>query len=420
MRSMNRRLSTFPAARAWPAALWVLSCLSCASGFDHVGDASEAGDDFHVADDTAGEHEGGDVPDVPPDADDAADLDLPPDAPDGDDGPEVSDDATDDTAPPVGDCAVLGAWTASEPFADDSHVSHPLPSFAVGSWYYVHTMAAGGGERILYSAQARADGTLGPWQEASPDHGGGPHGFTAIAVGADACHFRNGHIARYRFTADGHMDGDVELLESDVGTAYIGERYVWDTAVWAPFGSGSQYVFHLGGFSFVPYAYRQHVLRNGVPMAASFTDTGLEHPNERPGKSAFFGPAGLDRGYIFSGASGGSRLWRAEAHADGSISGWTEMTGLPAGTGNERGDLFVARRTLFSVRGSRVFRSALDDAGGMGDWQELPALPEDQIDVSWGDGHLEGASSGVIAGFAYVTGPKRVYWAPIVPSACSP
>lgn len=36
---------------------------------------------------------------------------------------------------PTGTCTRLGTWKQTAPFADDSHVSHPLPSFGVGGRY---------------------------------------------------------------------------------------------------------------------------------------------------------------------------------------------------------------------------------------------------------------------------------------------
>jgi hypothetical protein len=67
-----------------------------------------------------------------------------------------------------------------------------------------------------------------------------------------------------------------------------------------------------------------------------------------------------------------------------------------------------------------VFRSVLDAEGNLGSFEEMPGLPEDQVDVTWGDGHLEGASWGIIGDFVYVTGQKVVHYAPILPDACDP
>jgi hypothetical protein len=285
----------------------------------------------------------------------------------------------------------------------------------VGRYYYVHTETPDGGDRVLYSAEQQADGSLGAWQVSSTDHGGGPHGFAAIAVGGQAFHFRNGHIARYPLDAAGIMTGDVELLEQDVDTSFGGNRYVWDTAVYTTLEGGDEaYVFHLGGFSFTGYEYRQDVFRSAVPIGSSFEDLGVDHPAERPGKSTFIVAGGAAHGYLLSGESGGSRLWRAEVGPGGSLGSWAEVGSLPDGTGNQRGDLFSVGSTLFAVRGSRVYAADIDDYGALGSFVAMPDLPADQIDISWGDGHLEGNAWGVIGDYVYLTGPERVYGAHLV------
>ncbi len=315
----------------------------------------------------------------------------------------------------TGSCAALGTWHATEPFADGSHGSHPLPSFAAGSYYYVHTKALDGADdRILYSAWQNADGSLGPWQIGSMDHGGGPHGYTAITLDGVPYHFRNGHIARYDLTADGKMLGDVVLIEDNVDTAFGGNRFVWDTAVEVTFAGGARWVLHLGGFSMTPYAYRRDVFRNAIPPQPTFEDTGADHPAERPGRAALFAPSGAEWGYVFTGVAGGASLWRVRVHANGEVGAFESLPDLPSGTGNERGELFVAHQTLFAIRGSVVVRAPLSDTGDLGAWEPQPPLPEDQVDVTWGDGHLEGASHGILGDFVYVTGPKRVYYARIV------
>ena len=48
--------------------------------------------------------------------------------------------APDLPSEPAGACRDLLAWSETEAFADDVHVSHPLPSFARAGFYYVHTM----------------------------------------------------------------------------------------------------------------------------------------------------------------------------------------------------------------------------------------------------------------------------------------
>jgi hypothetical protein len=329
---------------------------------------------------------------------------------------------TDSPAPdlpdaPAGECRSITAWTTSAPFvADADHVSHPLPSFARAGAYYVHTMKKDASDRALMFAALTPDGALGPWQVATPDHGGGPHGFTAITVGDDAYHFRNGHIARYVFAPDGTVPGDVELLEDSPDTAFGGNKYVWDTAVHLPLPAGAQ-VLHLGGFSFTGYTYRPDVYRSPVPLAPSFTDTGLDHPSgERPGKSVFTLTG--DGGWIYTGRGDGPALWRGDIDAGGALLGWTALPDLPAGTDNGRGDLFIAGRTLFTVRGAAVFHADLGPTGDPGPWIPDASLPGPQIDVHWGEGHLEGAAYAVLDDRVHLTGPTQVYSADLELRAC--
>ncbi len=327
--------------------------------------------------------------------------------------------APDLPSEPVGACRDLLAWSETEPFADDAHVSHPLPSFARAGFYYVHTMRKeDASERRMMFAALAPDGVPGPWQEAAPDHGGGPHGFTAIVAGGEAYHFRNGHIARYVFAADGTMVGDVELLEESPDTAFGGNKYVWDTAVAMPLAMG-QHVLHLGGFSFTGYTYRPDVYRSPVPLAASFSDTGLDHPSgQRPGKSVFYAPPGALGGHVFTGRGDGPELWRGDIDPGGALLGWTQLPNLPDGTDNQRGDLFVAGRTLFTVRGAAVLRADLGLAGELGAWTSVVSLPGPQIDLHWGEGHLEGAAYAVVDEHVYLTGPRRVYFAALAIRPC--
>ena len=337
------------------------------------------------------------------------------------DDPDPSDQSRSAviTVAAAAECRTIAAWGASAPFADDAHVSHPLPSFAHEGWLYVHTKAKDGADdRRLLAAKPGADGALGPWQEASADHGGGPHGFTAVVAGGQAYHFRNGHIARFELV-DGMMQGDVTLLEDDPNTAFGGNKYVWDSAVYARLGAGSAYLIHLGGFSFTGYQYRPDVYRSGVPLAAAFTDVGLDHPAQRPGKAAFWGPASASHGFIFTGEGDGARLWRSRIDVDGGLEPWTQLGDLPAGTGNQRGDLFIAGRTLFAVRGAAVHRADVGAAGELAPWVAAASLPEDQVDVSWGEGHAEGAAYGIIGDYVYLAGPKRAFYARLEPAECA-
>lgn len=314
-------------------------------------------------------------------------------------------------------CRTIDSWAESAPVVDGERGSHPLPSLAHDGWFYVHTQRGDGGDRILYAAKPDADGVLGPWQVASSDHGGGPHGFTAVDVAGDVLHFRNGHIARYKLS-EGVMDGDVELLEDDVETAFGGRKYVWDSAVYVEISETQRFLIHLGGFSFAGYTYRPDVFRSAVPVEPAFAETGLEHPSSRPGKAAVFAPEGAGLAYLYTGAGGGDGLWRGTVDGAGEISGWDSLGDLPQGTDNGRGDLFIAGRSLFVIRGAAVFRSNLGDEGALSEWVPQASLPTPQIDVSWGDGHTEGAAYGLIGDHVHVMGPKRVYTARLGASAC--
>ncbi len=326
---------------------------------------------------------------------------------------DVAVDAAD--VAPDGPCRSVAAWSASAPFADASHGSHPLPSFARGGFYYVHTQSGGGGDRVLRAARIEGD-KLSAWFVASADHGGGPHGFTAIVADGEAYHFRNGHIARYPFdSTTGAMTGDVVLVEKSVDAAFGGNKYVWDSAVYA---ASIKRVLHLGGFSFTGYTYKPDVYGAATPMPPAFTATGKRHPADRPGKSAVLA-RGTDA-LVFTGEGSGDRLWRARLGADGALDAWVVLGNLPAGTGNQRGDLFVVGRTLFAVRGAAVFAADVRDDGALSAWNAMPSLPSEQIDVTWGEGHLEGAAWGATADAVFVTGAKSVFGGRLVPRACAP
>jgi hypothetical protein len=278
-------------------------------------------------------------------------------------------------------------------------------------------MKADGSDRKLYSAKQQANGGLSAWQVASVDHGGGPHGFTAIDVKGQPFHFRNGHIARYPIDGNGLMTGDVVLLESSVDTAFGGNRYVWDSAVLIPFSSAR--VLHLGGFSFTGYSYRPDLYTSPVPIGSSFQKTGLSHPASKPGKAAVFLAGNL--AFVYTGEAGGTKLWRARVQANGTVDPFVALPPLPAGNGNGRGDLFVQGNTLFAIRGSLVYRAVLGLTGGLSSWKPAPPLPAEMVNVTWGDGHLEGQAHGLIGGHVYVTGPAVVFHAAFAPSTdCGP
>ncbi len=333
----------------------------------------------------------------------------------GEPGDASSSSGSEPEPEPPTACPALGEWTASAPFLDGSGYAHPLPSFAIDDRVYVHTVIDG--DRRLRMATL-TDGALSPWSDASPDHGGGPHGFHALVDDQSAYHFRNGHIAEYVFDEQGAMVGDVVLLEDSADTAFGGDRYVWDAATVVAFEGGPRWVFHLGGFSFTPYAYVQTVRRNQLPLGPVFEDTGVAHPGGRPGHSAAFVPPGADAGWIFTTHTGEASLWRASVDRTGALGSWESAGTLPTGDDNGRGDLFVVEQSAFLVRGSQVYRAVLGLDGSLSAWADQPGLPQPQVDLHWGDGHTEGASWGVIDQNVFVTGPDAVFIAPFVDGAC--
>ena len=323
-------------------------------------------------------------------------------------------------AAPTGDCAVLGPWSSTTAFGGDTTVSHPFPSFAVGTIYAVLTTnnPYDSGQNWIYSARQAPDGSLGLWQRSDQTHGG-HQGFSATTIDGTAYMFRNGHIAYYPQNPDGSLTGAEVCTEDSMTATFGGHLWMWDSHVYAPFPGGAKWVVHLSGFDMAPHDYRHDLYIAPVPVPKTFTDTGQAHPGVRPGKSAFFVPAGATAGFIYVSEAGSGPLWRGRLDEAGALSGWDAMPDMPAGTGNERGDLFVARHTLFVVRGSRVFAANLDAAGTLGGWQEMPSLPEDQIDMTtWGGGENEGASYGIIGDFVYLTGQRRVHYATILPHDC--
>jgi hypothetical protein len=304
-----------------------------------------------------------------------------------------------DAASTMTGCPRLGPWRASEPWGDAA--SHPMPSFVHDDRFYVHTDAA----RAMRVADIDAAGALGAWRDAG-DHGGGPHGFTAVVLHDEVFHFRNGHIATFRFRPDGALDGDVALLEESVDLAFGGNRYVWDVAVAITDGTTPRGVVHLGGFSFTGYEYRPHVLRRASPIEGRFERVG-DFPVSRPGNAAYVSIDAI-HGFVFARESAGARLFRARV--DGlDVSSFEELAALPDGDDNGRGDVIAIGCTLVVIRGARVFVADVASDGALSTFEPAPSLPEPQIDVSWGDGHQEGASWGLARGYVHVAGPRRVY-----------
>ncbi len=316
----------------------------------------------------------------------------------------------------------LGQWQETAAFVDSSHHSHPLPSFSIGNYYYVHTKTKEGKEdRVLYFARQNADGSLTAWQVANSDHGGGPHGYTAVSVGNTAYHFRNGHIIQY-VAAENGLISQLKQVERGDGNGFpSGIRYMWDTAVFTPFAN-QKYIYHLGGFNMNGHAYNTNKLtRIKLPVPdsnASFEEVGTV-PTNNPNKAAFYRPEGASYGFIFMGVRGSSALKRLQIFEDGRIGEWLDVTELPAGSGNNLGDLFVIGDQLFAVRGKKVFQATINqETGALSAWDDLPPdLPTEQIDVNWNISNTEGASYGIIGNYIYLTGQNKVYYAQIINSS---
>ena len=318
----------------------------------------------------------------------------------------------------------LSPWQETANFVNESHRSHPLPSFAVGQYFYVHTQANGGGDRIVYYASQRPDGSLSPWSIALSDHGGGPHGYTAVATENTAYHFRNGHIAKYSIERSTGWISEIKLLENpEYREPFSGSKYVWDTAVYVPFAIGKSYIYHLGGFDMTTYSYGfDEMLRITTPIAqenAYFQNLdGVVSPTINPNKAAFYKTSDLGgEGYIYMGDRNSSKIYRIHVREDMATSpeSWIDSGDLPDGNGNHLGDMFVILNSLFVIRGSKVFRATIDAAdGSLSAWDDSPPdLPEAQIDVNWYPANTEGASYGIIGDYVYVTGPKKVYYSKI-------
>ncbi len=319
----------------------------------------------------------------------------------------------------------LGPWQATAAFVDEGHRSHPLPSFAVGTHYFVHTQTNDGtDDRRVYGAQQRPDGSLTPWLVALSDHGGGPHGYTAVATENTAYHFRNGHIGKYVIEKSTGWISEIKLLENPAyREPFSGKKYMWDTAVYIPSATGSSYIYHLGGFDMTTHKYEfTDMQRTTSPIAqvnAYFQRlNGLVSPTKNPSKAVFYRIFETsDEGYIYMGDRNSSKIYRI--HVKGGVGNtpesWIDSGDLPRGNGNNLGDMFIIQDSLFVIRGSKVFKatiSAMD--GSLSAWDDSPPdLPEAQIDVNWYADNTEGASYGIIGDYVYVTGPKKVYYAKI-------
>jgi len=289
--------------------------------------------------------------------------------------------------------------------------SHPLPSWARGSYFYVHTF-----DGSIYRASI-SNGRITAWQNAG-NYAGGPQGYVVLVANNTPYAFRNGHVIRYDIDASNNIRG-LSCLEwasqSCAGapsTAFGGIKYFWDSAVYVPLAS--RYIFHLGGFNMDGHAYNVNTIhRQALPLTAPvrFAAAGGT-PTSRPYKAAFY-RASDHYGFIYMGSLE-QCIWRIRVNADGSTGAWEVAHGYPQGE-NDRGDMFVIDNQLFVIRGSKVYQATINETtGALSQWSdEPPDLPERQVTVTWNATEPEPASYGVIGDYVCVTGTTRVFCAHI-------
>ena len=292
------------------------------------------------------------------------------------------------------------SWRQSTTFSSSTRDSHPFPSHAASGHVYVQDHATG----KIHVADLATDGSLGPWRDSSADlNDTAGRGYAIVVVDGLGINLRFGRVELLVTDATGDVVR-IDLLEPPDGIG--GNRYFWNTAVVADFGS-SRYVWHFGGWDMTDYRRESETFR-AVPSTTatwSWDRVGPPFPGD-PYHAAFF-RATSSSGFVYVADLGGA-LQRIETDAAGGIGVWTSAGSLPAG---ERGDLFVHGYFLYAVRGRKVYRAAIDPAtGSLASWDDAPAdLPDEQIDVSWGGGHGEGPGWGFVAGHAYLVGKDRVY-----------
>lgn len=311
----------------------------------------------------------------------------------------------------------LDPWQETTTFIDNDNRTSPLPSFAINKRYYVHTdfpIQNANSERILYVSDQQTDGSLGPWRIATGDHGGGPHGYTAITAANNVYHFRNGHIAQYIIDSSGNVS-EIKLLESGQETSFGGNNYVWDTALFVPFDI-KKFIFHFGGYSLPSDGWKNDIYRAEVPInqGASFTKVGNTPlgSDKKPYKAAFF-KVDSDLGYIYLGDRISGSIYKTTVDKDGNLGTWTNAGIAPSG-GNNLGDMFIVDNQLFIIRGNKVYQATIATDGTLGVWMDTPAdLPANQVSIEWTDGHPEGKNYAIIGDYVYVTGPDRVYFTKI-------
>ncbi len=329
----------------------------------------------------------------------------------------------------------LGPWgqTSSFPGSDltPPTVSHPLPALVVGNKFYVHTerRADDGSviERKLYYGIPGQNGNISQWVTAWGNHGGGPHGYTALNIDGSIYHFRNGHIIYYDMDSSGAVTNEVELVNPTGPPGYGGHLWMWDTAVYVNFSQNKR-IIHLAGFDMSPHEYRTQIFRKNLPLEypASFSYTGKDRPPgcDKAGKSVLYlSSTSASYGWIYTTGNDGecNNIWRIKVNQsengdDGGLETWIGSGTLPDGDGNKRGDMFILGSTLFKVRGTKVYSAEIDSqSGALSPWSDTPPdLPETQNQMlTWGGGENEGPTWGVIGNYVYVAGDTKVFYAQI-------
>jgi len=306
-----------------------------------------------------------------------------------------------------GAVTTLAAWQSTALPAQ----AHQLPSWARGSYCYVHTF-----DGCIYRTSIR-DGRLTDWQNAGC-YAGGPQGYAVLVADNTPYAFRNGHVIRYDMDASNNIRG-LSCLEwasqscaGAPGTAFGDIKYFWDSAVYVPLAS--RYIFHLGGFNMTDHAYDVRTIhRKALPLTApvNFAPTG-NAPTTTPYHAAFY-RASDGYGFIYLGTLE-QTIWRMRVNADGSTGPWETARMAPQGE-NNRGDMFVIDNQLFVIRGRKVYQATIDEAtGALSAWRDDPPdLSELQVTLTWGVTEPEPASYGVIGDYVCVTGTTRVFCAQI-------
>lgn len=316
---------------------------------------------------------------------------------------------------------VCSAWNTSYVLPGISgNRTHPAPSFALENRYYV--LGQNDQEGKAWWANQQGNGSLGAWVEATFE-AWSQQGYSAVVAKNHAYILRNGHILDMK---DGGAQTLTDTELAPGGNGFNGNNMVWDTAVTATFGN-KQFIYHLGGFDMGRYNYVNVIHSAEVPDGGFTAGTRFNQlsqttptsgsPGDGSGaqyKAAFIAGSDGNSGYIFMGQAGSNALWRIKAMSDGSLQGsWGQVSDLPSGTDNQRGDLLSYGNYLYSIRGRSFYRIQVNTGDGSftGAWETLALLPSAQVGSSftWGGNHPEGASYGIMNGFLYVTSDEYVY-----------